>query len=49
MSNSDYVTPLRLLLFTLVFKAVAINMFLMDFLKVFDSALYYNFEIKHNE
>ena len=47
--NSDYVTPSRLLFFTTVFKAAAINMFLMDFLKVFDSALYYNYEIKHNE
>ena len=34
--------------FTTVFKAAAINMFLMDFLKGFDSALYYNYEIKHN-
>ena len=47
--NSDYVTPSHLLFFTTVFKAAAINMFLMDFLKVFDSALYYNYEIKHNE
>ena len=42
MSNSDYVTSLRLLFFTTVSKAAAINRFLMDFLKVFDSALYYN-------
>ena len=47
--NSDNVTPSRLLFFTTVFKAAAINMFLMDFLKVFDSALYYTYEIKHNE
>ena len=46
---SNYVTPSRLLFFTMVFKAAAIKMFLMDFLKVFDSALYYNYEIKYNE
>ena len=44
-----YVTPSRLLFFTTVFKAGAINMFLMNFLKVFDSTLYSNYEIKHNE